>query len=57
MRLRGLCAEGAAAEEEAEHPQKCTGDKLIRPFVSKSDANPHHSKWPLGAQRFVGYTL
>ena len=47
MRHRGLYAEGAAAEEEAEHPQKCTGGKLIRPFASKSDANPNHSEWPL----------
>lgn len=54
MRLRGLCAEGAAAEEEA---QKRTGGKLIRPYVSKSDASPQQSKWPLGAERFAGYTL
>lgn len=48
MRHGGLYAEGAAAEEEAEHreehPQKCTGGKLIRPHASKSGANPNHSE-------------
>lgn len=49
MRHRGLYAEGAAAEEEAEHPQRHTGGKLVRSLASESDANPKH--------RFVGYTL
>lgn len=47
MRCRGLYAGGAAAEEEAEHPQKCIGGKLTRPFASNNDANPNHSEWPL----------
>jgi len=47
-RHRGCYAEGAAAEEEAEHraenPQKCTGGKLVRPLASQSDANPNCSE-------------
>lgn len=44
MRHRGLYAEGVGAEEEAEHPQKCTGGKLGRIFMSESDANPNQSE-------------
>lgn len=34
VRHRGLYAESVAAEEEVEHPQKCTGSKLGRIFMS-----------------------
>lgn len=44
VRHRGLYAEGVAAEEEVQHPQKCTGGKLGRILVSESDASPNQSE-------------
>lgn len=40
----GLYPEGAAAEKEAEHPQKCTGGKLLRPFTQECHADHKESE-------------
>lgn len=57
VRHKGLYAESVAAEEEVEHPQKCTGSKLGRIFMSESVANLTKLNELCRAERFMGYAL
>lgn len=57
VRHGGVYAEGGAAEQEAEHPQKSTGGKLVKPLTNKVMPILTTVNGPWRAVRFVGYTL